>query len=408
MEWPDASSTIIMTPVDVLSDRMKYRIAYLNHDFEQYINFSEHFGDSLRAEFFSNPDDLLKALYDYFPADGIVASAESGGWKFLERIRSNPRFGNLPFIILVKAITPGTIAQARKMKADDIFTHDFSRGNLVVRLQYFVKRQWYVAEKASRKIEAQIVKVPLWKRTIDVVGTSVALVLLSPVLLAVSLLIYFDSGWPVFYKSKRVGSGYTIFDLYKFRTMRNDADKLIKKMASLSMYNKGGAQAEVLGIDDMLCEECSSLGNCQKRLFLDGREICEKVYHAQKDQKAAFMKFQNDPRITRIGKFLRNTSLDELPQLVNILKGDMSIVGNRPLPLYEAEKLTTDSTILRFAGPGGLTGLWQVTKRGKGKEDMSEEERIALDINYAKNFSFWMDLKIILKTFPALFQSENV
>ncbi len=120
------------------------------------------------------------------------------------------------------------------------------------------------------------------------------------------------------------------------------------------------------------------------------------------------MKFQNDPRITNLGVFLRNSSIDELPQLFNIFMGDMSLIGNRPLPLYEAEKLTTDKYIERFAGPGGLTGLWQVTKRGKGKKDMSEEERIELDIDYARNFSFKYDMKIFFMTFPALFQSENV
>jgi lipopolysaccharide/colanic/teichoic acid biosynthesis glycosyltransferase len=88
--------------------------------------------------------------------------------------------------------------------------------------------------------------------------------------------------------------------------------------------------------------------------------------------------------------------------------GDMSLIGNRPLPLYEAEKLTTDKYIERFAGPGGLTGLWQVTKRGKGKKEMTEEERIELDIEYARNFSFKYDMKIFFMTFPALLQSENV
>jgi lipopolysaccharide/colanic/teichoic acid biosynthesis glycosyltransferase len=107
-----------------------------------------------------------------------------------------------------------------------------------------------------------------------------------------------------------------------------------------------------------------------------------------------------------MGGFLRNTSLDKIPQLFNILKGDMSLVGNRSLPLYEAEKLTTDDKILRFAGPSGLTGLWQVIKRGK--EGVSEEERVQLDIAHVKNFSFFTDMLIILKTVPALLQSENV
>ena len=99
-------------------------------------------------------------------------------------------------------------------------------------------------------------------------------------------------------------------------------------------------------------------------------------------QAGTFVKIKNDPRVTKVGMFLRNTSIDELPQLINVLKGDMSIVGNRPLPLYEAEQLTSDDWGERFLAPAGITGLWQVMKRGKGS--MSEEERKALDNAYAR------------------------
>ena len=120
-----------------------------------------------------------------------------------------------------------------------------------------------------------------------------------------------------------------------------------------------------------------------------------------------FIKIKDDPRVTKVGKFIRNTSIDELPQLLNVLKGDMSIVGNRPLPLYEAEMLTSDDWSERFMGPAGITGLWQVEKRGK-KGAMSEEERKALDNQYARTYSFWGDIKLILRTIPAVFQKENV
>ena len=120
-----------------------------------------------------------------------------------------------------------------------------------------------------------------------------------------------------------------------------------------------------------------------------------------------FVKLENDPRITKIGRIIRKYSIDELPQLINILKGDMSIVGNRPLPLYEAELLTSDEHIDRFMGPAGLTGLWQVEKRGEAGK-LSAEERKQLDIKYAKTFSFWLDIKIILKTVTAFIQKENV
>jgi lipopolysaccharide/colanic/teichoic acid biosynthesis glycosyltransferase len=167
----------------------------------------------------------------------------------------------------------------------------------------------------------------------------------------------------VFYISTRAGRGYKIFDFYKFRTMKQDADKKINELTHLNQYSP--------------------------------------------DAKGpVFFKISNDPRITRIGGFLRNTSLDELPQLINVLLGDMSLVGNRPLPLYEARTLTTDEYAARFMAPAGITGLWQVKKRGN--KNMSVEERINMDIDYASKVSFKTDFWIIASTPSALIQKENV
>jgi lipopolysaccharide/colanic/teichoic acid biosynthesis glycosyltransferase len=386
----------------------QFRVMYLHANLDEYLRFSEMYADSLQAEYFVTKEGVLDALNENYPADVIIAHTASGGVELLDLIRGSSGYGNIPFILLVDKLTQKDVDLAKAKHADDVFSIRFDHGDLITRIKYFKKRQWYVANKASQKIGTLGTKTPLWKRAIDVITTGGAVLLLLPVFLLVALLIRLDSKGPVFYRSKRVGSGYKIFDLYKFRTMRTDADQLIRKMAALSMYNKAEPAAAQQIEHNGLCDECMAGNKCKSLLFHDGKEICEKLYHFQKDQKAAFMKFQNDPRITRIGQFLRNSSLDELPQLINILKGDMSLVGNRPLPLYEAEKMTTDDKILRFAGPAGLTGLWQVTKRGKGKADMSEEERTQLDITYAKEFSFKMDMEIILKTFPALLQSENV
>ncbi|MEP7263103.1 MAG: sugar transferase [Bacteroidota bacterium] len=242
------------------------------------------------------------------------------------------------------------------------------------------------------------------KRMIDITVSSAALLLASPVLIGAAIAIRLESKGPVFYRSRRVGSNYKVFDLLKFRTMVPDADKNLGMIAHLNLYS--GAETESTTTE---CPDCKKLNQpCSPLIYDDKGMICENFFYAQKEleKQGIFFKAKDDPRISRVGKFLRNSSIDELPQLLNILRGDMSLVGNRPLPLYEAEKLTSDSRAFRFLAPAGLTGLWQVTKRGK--KDMSEEERISLDNNYALNHSIWLDFKIIFKTIPALLQSENV
>ena len=187
------------------------------------------------------------------------------------------------------------------------------------------------------------------KRVLDFFMSLLGIVVLSPIFLILAIIIKLTSPGPILFKQKRVGKNKSHFNILKFRTMRTDTPK-----------------------------------DCPTHLLSNP-----------------------DQYITKIGKFMRKTSLDELPQLFNILKGDMSIVGNRPLPLYEAELLTSDEHIDRFMGPAGLTGLWQVEKRGEAGK-LSAEERKQLDIKYAKTFSFWLDIKIILKTVTAFIQKENV
>ena len=246
--------------------------------------------------------------------------------------------------------------------------------------------------------------IPFYKRLFDVTVTSILLLCLSPLFLLVALLIRLESRGPVFYYSKRVGQGYHIFNFYKFRSMRQDADQLLDKMQDLNQY--AGEQKEVK--TKTLSRTDIANQNCEGLLVADGEFYPEKDYEQlsiEKDRQS-FVKIKNDPRITRVGRFIRNTSIDELPQLINILKGDMSLVGNRPLPVYEAEKLTTDTTIERFMAPAGLTGLWQVTERGK--DSVTPENRCQLDIQYAREYSFWMDMKILVKTPLAALQHENV
>lgn len=268
-------------------------------------------------------------------------------------------------------------------------------------------------KKKELQLKAQNLQtfhLPLWKRCFDILFSGMAILFLSPFLLLTALAIRLESKGQIIYKSERVGSNYQIFDFLKFRSMYTDADKHLKEYNALNQYHEAEEEKEEViwgeetpAIDEEVVDEEEIL------LISDDFVISEEDYinKKSKEQSNAFVKLENDPRITRVGRFIRKYSIDELPQLINILKGDMSIVGNRPLPLYEAELLTSDEHIDRFMGPAGLTGLWQVEKRGEAGK-LSAEERKQLDIKYAKTFSFWLDIKIILKTVTAFIQKENV
>ena len=227
------------------------------------------------------------------------------------------------------------------------------------------------------------------------------------------------------FKSKRVGTNYTIFDFLKFRSMYTDAEKRLKEVSKTAgnQYAEKEREPEArhatitapLGDEAELAmmalgtESDMMIGDEEVMLVGDDFVVAESDFSKQKEEENnnAFVKIENDPRVTKVGRFIRKYSIDELPQLFNILKGDMSIVGNRPLPLYEAEKLTVDSSIDRFMAPAGLTGLWQVEERGKGGM-MSAEERKQLDITYGQTYNFILDMKIIFRTLTAFVQKENV
>jgi lipopolysaccharide/colanic/teichoic acid biosynthesis glycosyltransferase len=232
----------------------------------------------------------------------------------------------------------------------------------------------------------------------------------------VILAIWLESRGKVYYIAKRVGR--KTFDFYKLRSMKTGSDKLISKLAQENNQYNSKASLHPENLEEN-CPRCSKLPigkTCSPILYKGVDVICDYWYNFLKKEKkrnsSTFIKIVDDPRITRIGKFIRNTSIDELPQLINVIKGDMSIVGNRPLPLYEAELLTEDVRSKRFLAPAGITGLWQVELRGKGGK-MSERERMELDNKYAEYFtgnkySFWNDMKIIMRTIPALMQKSTV
>lgn len=197
------------------------------------------------------------------------------------------------------------------------------------------------------------------KRFFDILFSSLILILGLPIFFLIALIVRFSSkGW-VIYSQERVGRGGRPFKCYKFRSMYPDADTRLK---------------ELLNNSPMLQEEWD------------------------KNHK-----LKNDPRVTPIGRFLRKTSLDELPQFWNVLKGDLSIVGPRPVVKAEIQKHFKEKALFIFSIRPGLTGLWQVS----GRSNTSYEERIKMDEEYVRTRSFLLDLKLVFLTIPALFFSKG-
>jgi len=259
-------------------------------------------------------------------------------------LRQHPVLNSIPFILDGTGLADKELELYRTYARPDeiLFLQHCDQATLQDKISFLRK-----VKKAQQDVAPQIEEnVPahglhfglLSKRTFDILVCSIALLLLSPLFLLIALAIKLESSGPIFYVAKRAGRGYRIFNFFKFRTMYQGSDKRVRELTHLNQYN---------------ADSCGPV----------------------------FFKISNDPRITKVGSFLRNTSLDELPQLINVLLGDMSLVGNRPLPLYEAVTLTTDEYAARFMAPAGITGLWQVKKRGN--KDMSVEERISMDIDYA-------------------------
>ncbi|MBS0625346.1 MAG: sugar transferase [Verrucomicrobia bacterium] len=205
------------------------------------------------------------------------------------------------------------------------------------------------------------------KRLFDIVFSLTFLACFSPLYLILIALVKCSSQGPVFYKSTRLGRGGRTIDCIKFRTMYKDADARLKDLLASN--------------PDMAAEW------------------------------SAYQKLKNDPRITPIGKIMRKTSLDELPQFINVLKGDLSVVGPRPPTLMgppegylqEISQLYGDSTAKILSVRPGITGVWQVS----GRSAISFEERKKIEATYAENRTFWQDLRVIFKTIPAVFFSKG-
>ena len=325
---------------------------------------------------------------------------------YIQYLVETPNLSSLPIVLMGREDSKWIYHEARRLKLDDVFTPPFSVEQMQKRLRDLKITHSPASPSNASYTPSENFNIPLWKRSFDIVGASLIILMLSPLFLLVITLIRLESKGPIFYISKRVGTGYKIFGFFKFRSMRVNADAMLDK---LKKENNQYVQNVIVEKEKELVPSAALAGSIEEVFLVQDDEIMdENTFLEQKkfEDDNAFVKIENDPRITRVGKFIRNTSIDELPQLFNVLKGDMSLVGNRPLPLYEAEKLTDDESSLRFMAPAGITGLWQVEDRGSS--EVSADSRKKWDIKYAQNFSFWMDLRILLKTIPAVIQKANV
>jgi lipopolysaccharide/colanic/teichoic acid biosynthesis glycosyltransferase/CheY-like chemotaxis protein len=390
--------------------KLSENIDVLQHHPEISLNYCPNALDAINhLKSGQRPDVVLSEMY----------LSGGSGIQIHEWLRERKEFDRVSFILLTHEFKEGLYKTAFENRMDDFFVLPLpSIESLIGRIRFLVDYRNKYAVSSYHEIKKEDLKyeMPFSKRLFDLFVAITALICLSPLLLLVVIAIRLESKGKVYYISKRVGR--ETFDFYKLRSMRVGADTELNKLAKdKNQYSTTTLQAE---IDfSRPCPRCAKLPagkNCSPIMHMGNHEICDYWYNIQKREvnstQSAFIKITDDPRITRVGKFIRNTSIDELPQLINVIKGDMSIVGNRPLPVYEAERLTRGLASKRFLAPAGITGLWQVELRGKGK-NMKEDERMKLDNEYAdhfigKNYSFWYDLKLILRTVPALFQKTSV
>lgn len=201
---------------------------------------------------------------------------------------------------------------------------------------------------------------PIARRAVDLMVVVIALLVLAIPMLLIAMAVRWSSPGPAFYRQQRIGRGGRPFTMYKFRTMR-----------------VGGSDAQ-------------------------HRELIARELRGEDTSVNGSWKIDCDPRVTRVGGFLRRTSLDELPQLINVLLGQMSLVGPRPCLEWEAEMFPARFAE-RFDVPPGLTGLWQVS----GRSTMGTLEMLELDLAYVRGWSFWSDLGILLRTVPAVVRGQG-
>jgi lipopolysaccharide/colanic/teichoic acid biosynthesis glycosyltransferase len=398
--------------IDVCKDTLS--IAYVGED----SHFADQFASArpnCRLDSYNNALAASKAIQTDKELSAIVCEYKlpgQNGFAFFKSFKNDLKQLGIPFILVHNEKDVALQQQAMSLGIDDFYVKPIAFDKLEERILFLsdLKRNLYDHDIESATGKSEPYKIKFLKRSFDILVASTALLCAAPFLLIFIIAIRLESKGKVYYISKRVGTGYRIFNFLKLRSMYPDADQRMKEFEHLNQYTSSDDEKEETKTTG---NTITPISDSEVYLIGDDEPISESDYNQTKkeESESAFIKFENDPRITKVGSIIRKLSIDELPQLINVLKGDMSIVGNRPLPLYEAELLTTDEWTTRFNGPAGITGLWQVEARGRTSK-MSTQERKELDNKYvemanSKN-AFWLDMWIIIRTFKAVFQKENV
>lgn len=276
---------------------------------------------------------------------------------FIEQAKKNPLWRDLIMILVATENNKGYKTKALQLKVQDYYIIPFPVDHLVERLNFLVEFKLIKPQLSVLENAKLVYKLPRAKKLVDIIVSALVIILLSPLFLLTALIVRLSFKGPVIYKNKRVGTGYSIFDLYKFRSMHKQADLDLEQLADINRY----------------------------------------VSDEENDKRKAILcRLKNDPATSRLGNFLRFTGIDQLPRFFNVLKGDMSLVGNRPLALFEAEMLSSNEWSQRIMSPVGLTGHWLIKSIGKGYISVQEQKKN--DNHYAEKCSFWLDLEILIKT----------
>lgn len=351
---------------------------------------------------FKNAGELVAAYEEQnLNIVALISQSEVSGTYGNELLANLNKMGfpKLPFILMCQELDPNVKKLALRAGVAEAFTLPLKVEQIEKRVNFLIN-YWEELTKFRKNLTQNPYRVPNETRAFDIIFSGFCLILFSPLFLLIAILIKLETKGPVFSHSLRVGSNYRIFKMLSFRTMKLTGENRIGNSHSSNSSHVSNSTQEI-----GKCDDCRSNNTvCQFPVYAGNVTCCEKkfMYKEKLIEGTSNKGYVPEIRLSIVGSILRATRLSHLPQLLNVFRGEMSVVGNMPLPISEAEKLTTDRYVLRFMAPAGMTGLWQIERRKKKYGD--QPGRLVLDNRYARNQNFHSDIILLFKTFPVLFR----